>query len=211
MICKAMKLQNLTWEFFKKYFYLFIWLHGSWLKHMGIFNLCCDMWNLQLRHTGFLVEHENSQLQHVGSSSLTRDQIQAPSTGSTESQSVDHQEFPQLGIKLNQDEVSRLDPNNSKSSNQGAETKSVKAMSRYRMYASNRTHRTVLPRPECWHYISDTAKCTISLRAGIQKHMQPTSKAIFGDKCNESYYFLYEDRSSTIHPRLEVCELSSSS
>lgn len=40
-----------------------------------------------------------------------------------------------------------MDPNTSKSRNQGAEKKPVKEMRRYRTYASNRTHRTVLPRP----------------------------------------------------------------
>ena len=48
--------------FFKRVcsYYLFIWLHWSYLQHA------------------------NTELQHVGSSSLTRDQTQAPCSGSSE-------------------------------------------------------------------------------------------------------------------------------
>ena len=50
---------------------LFIWLHWVLVATHTIFSLRCDMWILQLWHM-------NSQLQHVGSSSLTRDQTQCP-------------------------------------------------------------------------------------------------------------------------------------
>ena len=49
---------------------LFIYLAAS--------GLCCGMQDLQPRHA-------NSWLRHVGSSSLTRSQAQAPCIGSTES------------------------------------------------------------------------------------------------------------------------------
>ena len=51
---------------------------------LGIFDRHCNMQGLWLRHA-------NSQLQHVGSSSLTRDRTLAPCIGSLESQPLDHQ------------------------------------------------------------------------------------------------------------------------
>ena len=57
-------------------------LHCSMLDlHCSMWDLHCDMWDLQL--------------QHVGSSSLTRDSTRAPCIGSTESQPLDHQGSPQ--------------------------------------------------------------------------------------------------------------------
>ena len=43
---------------------------------------------------GFSLQHVNSQLHHEGSSSLTRDQTQAPCKGSMQSQPLDHQINP---------------------------------------------------------------------------------------------------------------------
>ena len=48
--------------------------------------------------TGSQLWHENSQLWRVGSSSLTRDQIQALCIGSTESQPLDHQGSPFITV-----------------------------------------------------------------------------------------------------------------
>ena len=52
--------------------------------YLAALGLSCSMQDLQLQHS-------NTQLQHVGSSSLMRDQTQAPCTGRAESQPLDHQ------------------------------------------------------------------------------------------------------------------------
>ena len=74
-------------RFFKK-----IYLFGSTrfqlqLEGSSIFFAACGIFQLQ---------HANSQLWHVGSSSLTRDQTQAPYTGRGESQPPDHQGSPRM-------------------------------------------------------------------------------------------------------------------
>ena len=56
--------------------YWFIWLHSILIVACGI--LSYGMWDFSLWHA-------NSQLWHVGSSSLTRDGIRDPCIGSTES------------------------------------------------------------------------------------------------------------------------------
>ena len=55
--------------------YLFIWLCQVLVVAWGVFDLHCSTQDLQLQHA-------SSQLQHVESSSQTRDQIQAPCIGS---------------------------------------------------------------------------------------------------------------------------------
>ena len=55
--------------------YLFIWLRWVLVGARRIFIAACGIFQLQ---------HVGSQLQHAGSSSLTRDQTQAPYTGSVE-------------------------------------------------------------------------------------------------------------------------------
>ena len=74
--------------FFK---YLFIWLYQVLVPAMGIFDLHCSMQGLQFWHS-------NSQLQHVGSSSLARNQTWAPCAGSAESQPLDHQGRPRTSF-----------------------------------------------------------------------------------------------------------------
>ena len=78
------------------FIYLFIWLHlvlvaarrifaatcRIFIAVWGIFS--CGIWELQLWHV-------NSQLQHVGSSSLARDQARGPCIGSAEPQPLDHE------------------------------------------------------------------------------------------------------------------------
>ena len=48
----------------------------------------------------YLFGCSGSQLQHVGSSSLTRDRTWAPCTGSSESQPLDHQGIPRMMILI---------------------------------------------------------------------------------------------------------------
>ena len=60
---------------------LFVFLIFVYLTAPG---LSCSTWDLQSWH-------ENTQLQHVGSSSLTGDQTWAPYTGTMDSQPLDHQ------------------------------------------------------------------------------------------------------------------------
>ena len=66
---------------------------------MAALGRSCGMWDLQLRHADFLVAACRllSCGMHAGSSSLTRDQTQAPCIGSGESYPLDHQGSPQLG------------------------------------------------------------------------------------------------------------------
>ena len=54
---------------------IFIWLHQVLVAILRIFDLCCSMWVLYLQHT---------ELQHMGTSSPTRDQTLVPCIGSTE-------------------------------------------------------------------------------------------------------------------------------
>ena len=56
------------------YLFLFIWLYWILVVACGVFCLCCNMWDLFF-----------FQLQHVGSSSLTRNWTQAPWIGSMKS------------------------------------------------------------------------------------------------------------------------------
>ena len=79
----------LCFSFLNIYIYLFVWLCRDLVAAQGIFVatcriFSCGMWDLQLQHVG-------SQLWHVGSSSLTRDETWAPCIGSVESQPLDHQ------------------------------------------------------------------------------------------------------------------------
>ena len=60
------------------FLYSSIRLHQALVVTRRILDLCCGTHNLQLQHA-------NSQLGHVGSSSPTRDRAQAPCVGSAES------------------------------------------------------------------------------------------------------------------------------
>ena len=71
-------------SFFFSNIYYFIYL--------AVLGLICSTWDLQLWH--LQLWHVNSQLQHVGSSSLTRDGTWAPGIGSSESQPLGHQGRP---------------------------------------------------------------------------------------------------------------------
>ena len=82
-------LNVLFYLFFFKH--LFIWLHWVFIAALGNFHLCYGMQDLQLQHM-------NSQLQQVGSSSLTRDQSGAPCIGDVEFQPQDHQGSPPFSI-----------------------------------------------------------------------------------------------------------------
>ena len=67
-----------AFSFFKMYSFIYL----------AVPSLSCSMWNLQplLQYVGiFLVVAWELQWQHVGSTSLTRDQAQAPCIGSLES------------------------------------------------------------------------------------------------------------------------------
>ena len=75
---------------FLKIICLFIWLCWALVMAFGIFNLCCS---IRIFSCGM-----QTQLWHVGSSSLTRDQSSVPCIGSTESQPLDHQEVPLIVI-----------------------------------------------------------------------------------------------------------------
>ena len=71
----------LDFQFFFKNMYLCIWLHGVLVVACRIFS--CNM---------------RTQVRHVGSSSLTRDQTCAPCIGSSESQPLDQQGRPYLAF-----------------------------------------------------------------------------------------------------------------
>ena len=81
------RVESLMTYIFKK-IYIFNYLamlglsYGTW-----IFDTCCSMWDLQLQHANSLLCHEES-------SSLTRDQTQAPCIGNTQSYPLDHQGSP---------------------------------------------------------------------------------------------------------------------
>ena len=66
---------------------LFIWLHWVLLEAHRILDLHCSRWDLSAVACQLIswVWYANSRLGHVGSSSLTRDQTQAPCIGSLES------------------------------------------------------------------------------------------------------------------------------
>ena len=62
---------------------LFISLHWVLVEAHGIFDLHCSRWDLSAVACKLIscMWYANSRLGHVGSSSLTRDQTQAPSLG----------------------------------------------------------------------------------------------------------------------------------
>ena len=67
---------RLNYYYFYKYLFIYLFgCAGSQLRHAGSFS--CGMWDHYLQHA-------NSQLQHVRSSSLTRNRTQTPCIGSTE-------------------------------------------------------------------------------------------------------------------------------
>ena len=82
--------KNGKFHFIEYSFYLIFVL----VTARGIFSLCCGMQDLQLQRV-------NSQLKHVGSSSLTRDQTWAPCFESMASQPLGHQGSPQYSDNCN--------------------------------------------------------------------------------------------------------------
>ena len=59
--------------------------------YLAVLGLSCSMQDLQLQHS-------NSQLQHMGSSFLTKDRTWAPCIRRSQSQSLDHQGSPPSGL-----------------------------------------------------------------------------------------------------------------
>ena len=71
----------------------FIWVPWVLVVAHGIIDPCCSMQDLQLWHV-------NSKLQHVGSSSLTKDGAPVPCIGRAESQPLNHKGSPKFTYLL---------------------------------------------------------------------------------------------------------------
>ena len=71
------------------------WILFDFLKNIYLF--CCA--GSQLWHWDPQLQHADSWLQHVGSSSLTKNRTQAPCLGSMGSQALDHQGSPDFNLK----------------------------------------------------------------------------------------------------------------
>ena len=84
------RLKTILLIFLMIFRHLFIWLCQGLAAAFGIFVSACRM--------SFQLQQAHSQLRHVGSSSLDRNQTQAPYIGSTKSQSLDHQGSPSFSF-----------------------------------------------------------------------------------------------------------------
>ena len=69
-------------------------LHGYQLLWLLLFNIFKNIYFIYLATLGLSCSIQDFQLWHVESSSLTRDQTQAPCIVSLESQPLDHQGGP---------------------------------------------------------------------------------------------------------------------
>ena len=87
IICGNMKWLNLCGGEFDTFYQSFIILLHNFFN-IYLFGLRCRMWDL------FSCSMWTLSLWHVGSGFLTKDQTQAPCTGSKESQLLDHQRSP---------------------------------------------------------------------------------------------------------------------